>query len=90
MISLTRLNGKPFVLNADLIRVVEENPDTVITLLAGEHMVVKETMREIVARVIEYQRHTRKLSSSAELRDELCHQLPKTENPPDRNQQRQA
>ena len=36
MISVTRLNGKPFVINAELIRTVEENPDTVITLVNGD------------------------------------------------------
>ncbi len=80
MISLTRLNGNRFVLNAELIRVVEENPDTVITLLGGEHMVVKETLREVVARSIEFQRHTRRLCSPGELREQLASQLPETEN----------
>lgn len=80
MISLTRLNGARFVLNADLIRVVEENPDTVITLLGGEHLVVKETMREVIARSIEFQRHTRSLTSAAELREAITAQHAATEN----------
>ncbi|USN98595.1 MAG: flagellar FlbD family protein [Phycisphaeraceae bacterium] len=61
MIGVTRLNGDRFVLNADLIRTVEENPDTVITLVNGEHLVVKERMEEIVRLVIEYGRHLRRL-----------------------------
>lgn len=56
MITLTRLNGKRFVLNAELIRTVEENPDTVITLLSGDHVVVRESLREIVDMVVEYGR----------------------------------
>lgn len=56
MISVTRLNNQPFVLNADLIRTVEQNPDTVITLVTGEHLIVRESVKEIVARVIEYGR----------------------------------
>ena len=80
MISLTRLNGSRFVLNAELIRVVEENPDTVITLLGGEHLVVKETMREVIARSIEFQRHTRSLTSGAELREAIAAQHAATEN----------
>ncbi len=89
MISLTRLNGARFVLNADLIRVVEENPDTVITLLGGEHLIVNETMREVVARSIEFQRHTRSLCSGAELREHLSSQIARTENrgaPPHKRQ----
>lgn len=45
MISVTRLNGKPFVLNAELIRIVEANPDTTITLTGGERVLVKEIGR---------------------------------------------
>lgn len=61
MISVTRLNGKPFVLNADLIRIVEANPDTTITLTGGERVLVKETPREIVEKAIEYGRRLRTL-----------------------------
>ncbi|MFI4896529.1 MAG: flagellar FlbD family protein [Phycisphaerales bacterium JB059] len=80
MISLTRLNGSRFVLNAELIRVVEQNPDTVITLVGGEHLVVRESMREVVARSIEYRRHTRTLTPGAELRETLNQDLPGPEN----------
>ncbi|MCB9846180.1 MAG: flagellar FlbD family protein [Phycisphaeraceae bacterium] len=59
MIALTRLNGRRFVLNAELIRQVEENPDTVITLISGEHVVVRESTSEVVERSIEYRRHLR-------------------------------
>ncbi len=60
MITLTRLNGKRLVVNADLIRSVEENPDTTITLINGDHMLVTETMEEIVTKTIEYGRHLRR------------------------------
>ena len=59
MITLTRLNGKPMVINADLIRTVEENPDTTITLVNGDHLIVQETMADVVARSIDYGRHLR-------------------------------
>ncbi len=59
MITVTRLNGKPMVINAELIRTVEENPDTTITLVNGDHLIVKETMSDVVARTIEYGRHLR-------------------------------
>jgi len=62
MICVTRLNDKKFILNAEIIRTVEENPDTIITLISGEHMVVKESMTEVVKRTIEYGRHLRKLT----------------------------
>jgi len=59
MISVTRLNGQRFVVNAELIRTIEEHPDTILTLTTGERMVVKESLREVVARSIEYGRHLR-------------------------------
>lgn len=65
MITVTRLNGQKFVLNAELIRTIEESPDTIITLISGEHLVVLERSREIVSRVIEYERHLRRLCPPA-------------------------
>ena len=59
MIRLTRLNGQPFVLNAEQIKTVEETPDTMVTLLAGERLLVQETMAEVIARAVEYARMVR-------------------------------
>ena len=56
MISLTKLDGSRFVLNADLIRVVEERPDTVVTLTSGDRVMVKEGAESIIAKVIAYRR----------------------------------
>lgn len=61
MITVTRLNGKPMVVNAELIRSVEENPDTTITLINGDHLIVKERMQQIVEKAIDYGRHLRRL-----------------------------
>lgn len=61
MISLTRLDGKPFVLNADLIQFLETTPDTVITLLNHEKVIVREPVEEVVRRAIEYARSIRAL-----------------------------
>ena len=55
MIKLTRLDGEPFVLNAELIRYVECRPDTFITLTSGDRIVVAETMDEVVERSVQYQ-----------------------------------
>lgn len=61
MITVTRLNGKQFVVNADLIKVVEENPDTTLRLITGDTMIVKESMQEVVELSIDYGRSLRKL-----------------------------
>ncbi len=61
MITLTRLNGKKFVVNAELIRTIEENPDTTIKLINGDHMIVTESMREVVEAAVQYGRSLRRL-----------------------------
>ncbi len=55
MIRLTRLGGEALILNADLIRYVEAVPDTLITLTAGERLVVRESMDEVLRRTVRYQ-----------------------------------
>ena len=56
MILVTRLNGSIFFINAELIQTVESTPDTIITLISKEKMVVKESAETIVERIIEYKR----------------------------------
>lgn len=57
MITLHRLNGKEFTLNADAIKFVEATPDTIITLVTNdEKFMVKEGVEEVITRVIEYKR----------------------------------
>jgi len=52
MIELTRLNGHKLTVNCDLIRYAEATPDTTLTLVTGEKLIVLETPAEIVERVI--------------------------------------
>ncbi|MGN0319284.1 MAG: flagellar FlbD family protein [Lachnospira sp.] len=56
MIDVTRLNGKNFVLNAELIEVMEETPDTVITLTTGHKYLVKESVDEVLDKIYAYKR----------------------------------
>jgi flagellar protein FlbD len=56
MIHLTRLNNQPLIVNADLIKFIENVPDTVITLLNGEKIVVRESANEVLERIRDFQR----------------------------------
>ena len=56
MIQLTRLNNKPLVVNSDLIKFVEQAPDTLVTLITGEKIVVLEKVVEVLARIVEFRR----------------------------------
>lgn len=54
MIELTRLNGSRLVINCDLIKYAESAPDTVLTLITGEKLVVLEPSNEVSRRTLEY------------------------------------
>lgn len=54
MIDVTRLNGNPMVLNSDLIKTAEASPDTMLTLINGEKLIVRETCAEVMERVLAY------------------------------------
>lgn len=54
MIELTRLNGSALSVNCDLIRYAEATPDTTLTLVTGEKLVVREAREEVAARALQY------------------------------------
>lgn len=56
MINLTRTDGAEIVLNAQLIEMVEATPDTVISLTTGRKVLVRESVGQVVNRVIAYER----------------------------------
>ena len=47
MIDVTRMNGSLLTINNHLIEMVEETPDTVITLTTGKKIIVKESRQEV-------------------------------------------
>ncbi|MEL6497485.1 MAG: flagellar FlbD family protein [Planctomycetota bacterium] len=59
MINLTKLNGTEFVVNAELIKTIESTPDTIVTLLNGDRLMVRESSRDVVERAIDYGRRLR-------------------------------
>lgn len=56
MIALTRLNGHPLMINADLIESLEETPDTVVTLVSGNKLVVRDKMLDVQRKIIDFKR----------------------------------
>lgn len=56
MIDLTRMNGSSFTLNSDLIEIIEERPDTVVTLTNGKKFVIKESRQDVKNLVKLYKR----------------------------------
>jgi len=58
LISLTRLDGKEFYVNCDLIEFLERTPDTVVSMTTGKKFIVKEEPLEIIKRIIDFRRNT--------------------------------
>lgn len=55
MIDVTRMNGSLLTVNNHLIEMVEETPDTVITLTTGKKIIVKES-RQMVKNLVKLYR----------------------------------
>jgi flagellar protein FlbD len=56
MIELSRINGMVVHVNPDLIRYLEETPDTVLTFTDGEKLMVKEHVKEVVEKIVRFRR----------------------------------
>ncbi|HEX5235483.1 MAG TPA: flagellar FlbD family protein [Silvibacterium sp.] len=58
MIELTRLNGNRLAVNGDLILFAEAAPDTLLTMVTGEKLLVAESLGEVAERMVEYRART--------------------------------
>jgi flagellar protein FlbD len=56
MIQVTRLNGVEYYINPHQVESIEVHPDTTLLMLSGKHVVVKETVEEIIGRIVDYRR----------------------------------
>ena len=63
MIKLSRINGNPFYLNAELIEQIESSPDTVITLHTGKTVMVANSIQQVIHKIVCYKRriHTHRI-----------------------------
>jgi flagellar protein FlbD len=59
VIKLTRLNNNVVAINPDHIGWVDATPDTTLFLIGGEKIIVRETLDELIACVVEYRRRVR-------------------------------
>ncbi len=59
MIKLTRLNNHVVAINPDHIRWIDSNPDTTLFLLGGETVIVRETLDDLITRVVDFRRQVR-------------------------------
>ena len=57
MIDLTRLNGHRLIVNSDLIKFIEATPDTTLTLITGEKLIVRESCDQVLYLTGQWRRH---------------------------------
>ena len=70
MIKLTRLNRSTVAVNPDHISWIDASPDTTLCLIGGDKLIVRESVDELVEKVVEFRRLVR-LVPSPEMRAEL-------------------
>lgn len=54
MIRVTKINNIEILLNSDLIETIEQTPNTVLTMVNGKKIIVKETSHEVYDRIIDF------------------------------------
>lgn len=64
MIKLSRLNGSEFYVNCDLFEFIESTPDTVISLTSDKKIIVRESIDEVVNKIVQYRQKTSILPAS--------------------------
>lgn len=69
MIRVTRLDGSELTINSDLVEAIEGTPDTVISLVNGHKLVVKETVDVVVDRIVEFRR---RINRCPEIRERIA------------------
>ena len=56
MVELTKLNGEKVVINCELIEYIDANPDTAINLTTNNRFVVKESVEEVITKIVNFKR----------------------------------
>jgi flagellar protein FlbD len=65
MITVSRLDGTEFVVNSELIELIETTPDTVLSLTTGRKLIIREPAADVIDRVVAYRRRTHDVGAFA-------------------------
>ncbi|MCL2030526.1 MAG: flagellar FlbD family protein [Oscillospiraceae bacterium] len=58
MVKVSRLQGKEFFVNPDMIEFIEETPDVVVSMVSGKKIIVEGSAEELIGRIVEYRLRT--------------------------------
>lgn len=56
MIELTKLNKEKFYMNSEQIEIIEQMPDTLITMTNGKKYYAQESIKEVIEKINEYKK----------------------------------
>ncbi|HMI85471.1 MAG TPA: flagellar FlbD family protein [Polyangiaceae bacterium] len=56
MVTLSRLNGSVVAINPDLITWIDVTPDTIVSLLGGDKIIVREPLEEVIELIVAFRR----------------------------------
>jgi flagellar protein FlbD len=91
MVRLSRLNGQVIAVNPDLITWIEVTPDTTLSLLGGDKVMVRESLDDVIERIVAFRREIGDrahppskavLDSVAPRKDRLSDRAPPHTTPP--------
>jgi flagellar protein FlbD len=54
VIRVTTMDGRQLMINSDLIETIQSTPDTVITFMDGKKLIVRDSVEDVVNRIIEF------------------------------------
>jgi flagellar protein FlbD len=66
MIPVTRLNNSVLLINVENVQSVEGSPDTVITFVNRDRLIVKERAEEVSQRIVQYRRVLQRQANRSE------------------------
>lgn len=58
MVKVSRLQGKEFFVNPDMIEFIEETPDVVVSMISGKKVIVEGSAEDLIGRIVEYRLRT--------------------------------
>jgi flagellar protein FlbD len=58
MITVTRLDNSKLLINLETIKFIEATPDSLVTFVNGDSLIIRESLEEIERRVIDYRVRT--------------------------------
>ncbi len=54
MISVKQINNEPIIVNAAMIEFIESTPDTLLCLVSGRKMMVRDSIDEVLEKIVVY------------------------------------